>query len=145
MSKRRGPLLTAARAREMTAGLREAMDDVQRSVAVLAARVRDAHAARVWAPFGYPSWEVYCDAVLGGVCIASVGPLSVVFFATARCSTCPSWTSSGSDSPPVATTRPRNRRPSQIPGRAVRRCIGRLDYGAVQRTVSKTARPCLFM
>jgi hypothetical protein len=31
----------------MTAGLREAMDDVRRSVAVLAARVRDAHAARV--------------------------------------------------------------------------------------------------
>jgi hypothetical protein len=34
----------------MTAGLREAMDDVRRSVAVLAARVRNAHAARVWLP-----------------------------------------------------------------------------------------------
>ncbi|WPP34277.1 hypothetical protein [Streptomyces sp. CL7] len=65
----------------MTAGLREAMDDVWRSVAVLSARVRDAHAARVWVPLGHPSWEAYCDVVLGGVCIASVGPLSVVFFA----------------------------------------------------------------
>jgi hypothetical protein len=46
------PLLSAARAREVTARLREAMDDVRRSVAVLAARVRDAHAARVWAPLG---------------------------------------------------------------------------------------------
>ncbi|MDL5206579.1 hypothetical protein [Streptomyces sp. ALI-76-A] len=56
--------LTAAQAREMTAGLRAAMDDVRRSV-VLAARVRDAHAARVWAPLGYPSWEAYCDAEFG--------------------------------------------------------------------------------
>ncbi|MCS0639800.1 hypothetical protein NX801_30015 [Streptomyces sp. LP05-1] len=32
--------LSEARAREMTAGLREAVDDVRRSVAVLAARVR---------------------------------------------------------------------------------------------------------
>ncbi|MGW5401395.1 hypothetical protein [Streptomyces sp. NPDC003952] len=54
------PPLTAARAREMTAGLREAMDDVRRSVAVLAARVRDAHAARVWIPLGHSSWESYC-------------------------------------------------------------------------------------
>ncbi|WP_367141114.1 MULTISPECIES: hypothetical protein [Streptomyces] len=59
------PPLTAARAREMTAGLREAMDDVRRSVAVLAARVRDAHAARVWVPLGHPSWESYCDAEFG--------------------------------------------------------------------------------
>ncbi|MDX3528482.1 hypothetical protein P1P75_19040 [Streptomyces sp. ID05-39B] len=59
------PPLTAARAREMTAGLHEAMDDVRRSVAVLAARVRDAHAARVWAPLGHPSWEAYCDAEFG--------------------------------------------------------------------------------
>ncbi|MEU9625163.1 hypothetical protein [Streptomyces sp. NPDC048155] len=43
-----GPTLSAEQAREVTVGLREAMDDVQRSVAVLAARVRDAHAARVW-------------------------------------------------------------------------------------------------
>ncbi|MFJ4007777.1 hypothetical protein ACIPWL_30595 [Streptomyces sp. NPDC090023] len=41
------PSLTTARAQEMTAGLREAMDDVRHSVAVLAARVRDAHAARI--------------------------------------------------------------------------------------------------
>ncbi|MFF7365466.1 hypothetical protein [Streptomyces sp. NPDC008125] len=60
-----GPPLTVARAREMTAGLREALDDVQRSVALLAARVRAAHAARVWAPLGYSSWESYCDAEFG--------------------------------------------------------------------------------
>lgn len=59
------PPLTVARAREMTAGLREAMDDVRRSVAVLAARVRDAHAARVWLPLGHSSWESYCDAEFG--------------------------------------------------------------------------------
>lgn len=59
------PPLTAARAREMTAGLHEAMDDVRRSVAVLAARVRDAHAARVWVPLGHSSWESYCDAEFG--------------------------------------------------------------------------------
>ncbi|MGW1189268.1 hypothetical protein [Streptomyces sp. NPDC002559] len=43
------PPLSEARVREMTAGLREAMDDVRHSVAVLAARVRDAHAARALA------------------------------------------------------------------------------------------------
>ncbi|MFJ4967104.1 hypothetical protein ACIP6P_32485 [Streptomyces sp. NPDC088729] len=59
------PPLSAARAREMTAGLREAMDDVRRSVAVLAARVRDAHAAKVWLPLGFTSWESYCDAEFG--------------------------------------------------------------------------------
>ncbi|MFE2556569.1 hypothetical protein ACFXGT_11110 [Streptomyces sp. NPDC059352] len=59
------PPLTAARAREITARLREAMDDVRRSVAVLAARVRDAHAARVWVPLGHSSWELYCDAEFG--------------------------------------------------------------------------------
>ncbi|MCF3184747.1 hypothetical protein IPZ70_33135 [Streptomyces polychromogenes] len=59
------PPLTAARAREMTTGLREAMDDVRRSVAVLAARVRDAHAARVWLPLGHSSWESYCAAEFG--------------------------------------------------------------------------------
>lgn len=59
------PPLNASQAREMTAGLREAMDDVRRSVAVLAARVRDAHAARVWAPLGHPSWEAYCAAEFG--------------------------------------------------------------------------------
>ncbi|MER6075271.1 hypothetical protein ABT187_42115 [Streptomyces sp. NPDC001817] len=46
----------------MAAGLREAMDHVRRSVAVLAVRVRDAHDARVWLPLGYGSWEAYCDA-----------------------------------------------------------------------------------
>ncbi|MFI6731145.1 hypothetical protein [Streptomyces atratus] len=59
------PPLTAARAREMTTGLREAMDDVRRSVAVLAARVRDAHAARVWTPLGYDDWASFCDAEFG--------------------------------------------------------------------------------
>ncbi|MDW8805487.1 hypothetical protein P1P68_12040 [Streptomyces scabiei] len=59
------PPLSEARAREMTAGLREAMDDVRRSVAVLAARVRDAHAARVWVPLGHGSWESYCAAEFG--------------------------------------------------------------------------------
>ncbi|MEU3550700.1 hypothetical protein [Streptomyces longwoodensis] len=59
------PPLTVARAREMTAGLREAMDDVRRSVAVLAARVRAAHAARVWLPLGHSSWEAYCAAEFG--------------------------------------------------------------------------------
>ncbi|MFE9413909.1 hypothetical protein ACFYN0_34765 [Streptomyces sp. NPDC006704] len=56
------PPLTAASARQMTVGLREAMDDVRRTVAVLAARVRVAHAARVWVPLGYASWEAYCLA-----------------------------------------------------------------------------------
>ncbi|MET7356602.1 hypothetical protein [Streptomyces mirabilis] len=41
------------------------MDDVRRAVAVLAIRVRDAHAARVWTPLGHPSWEAYCDAEFG--------------------------------------------------------------------------------
>ncbi|MFH8477207.1 hypothetical protein [Streptomyces sp. NPDC018000] len=59
------PQLTAARARELTAGLRQAMDDVRCSVAVLAARVRDAHTARVWLPLGHGSWESYCDAEFG--------------------------------------------------------------------------------
>ncbi|WP_405638623.1 hypothetical protein OG543_30320 (plasmid) [Streptomyces sp. NBC_01178] len=56
------PPLTAEQAEAVTAGLREAMADVRRSVAVLAARVRDAHAARVWLPLGFISWEAYCDA-----------------------------------------------------------------------------------
>lgn len=34
-------------------------------MAVLAARVRDAHAARVWTPLGQPSWEAYCDTEFG--------------------------------------------------------------------------------
>ncbi|MGQ7754790.1 hypothetical protein ACUN29_41295 (plasmid) [Streptomyces sp. WC2508] len=59
------PPLSEARAREMTAALREAMDDVRRSVAVLAARVRDAHAARVWLPLGHASWESYGGAEFG--------------------------------------------------------------------------------
>ncbi|MGW3268527.1 hypothetical protein [Streptomyces sp. NPDC001056] len=34
-------------------------------MAVLAARVRDAHAARVWVPLGHSSWESYCAAEFG--------------------------------------------------------------------------------
>ncbi|MFF1690727.1 hypothetical protein [Streptomyces sp. NPDC058254] len=59
------PPLSAAQARAMTQVLREAMDDVRCTVAVLAARVRDAHGARVWVPLGYTSWEAYCQAELG--------------------------------------------------------------------------------
>ncbi|MFE4777894.1 hypothetical protein [Streptomyces sp. NPDC056713] len=59
------PPLSPARAREMTAGLRAAMDDVRRCVAVLATRVRDAHAARVWLPLSHRSWEAYCGAEFG--------------------------------------------------------------------------------
>ncbi|GAA3381277.1 hypothetical protein GCM10020367_71930 [Streptomyces sannanensis] len=59
------PPLSAEQAREVTDGLREAMDDVRRSVAVLAARVRDAHAARVWLPLGHNSWASYCEAEFG--------------------------------------------------------------------------------
>ncbi|WP_328698418.1 hypothetical protein [Streptomyces sp. NBC_00342] len=32
---------------------------------VLAARVRDAHAAQVWLPLGFTSWESYCAAEFG--------------------------------------------------------------------------------
>ncbi|MEN8655508.1 hypothetical protein ABCR94_34280 [Streptomyces sp. 21So2-11] len=59
------PSLTTAQAREVTAGLREAMADIRRTVAVLAARVRAAHAARVWLPLGFGSWESYCGAEFG--------------------------------------------------------------------------------
>ncbi len=41
------------------------MDDVRRSATVLAARVRDAHAARVWLPLGHSSWASYCEAGFG--------------------------------------------------------------------------------
>ncbi|MER5934976.1 hypothetical protein [Streptomyces sp. NPDC002054] len=41
----------------MTAGLREAMDDVRRSAAVLA--------ARVWVPLGHNDWASLCDAEFG--------------------------------------------------------------------------------
>jgi hypothetical protein len=41
------------------------MDDVRRSVVVLAARVHRAHAARVWVPHGHSSWESYCAAEFG--------------------------------------------------------------------------------
>lgn len=60
----RPPLITA-QAREVTAGLRAVMDDVRRTLAVLASRVRAAHTPRVWVPLGYPSWESYCDAEFG--------------------------------------------------------------------------------
>ena len=59
------PPLSAAQAREVTDGLREAMDDVRRSVAVLAARVNNAHAARVWVPLGYGSRASCCEAEFG--------------------------------------------------------------------------------
>ncbi|MEV7282917.1 hypothetical protein [Streptomyces sp. NPDC093111] len=59
------PLLTQSQARAVTAELRAAMDDVQRSVAVLAVQVRQAHAARVWVPLGHGSWESYCAAEFG--------------------------------------------------------------------------------
>ncbi|MFI2235613.1 hypothetical protein [Streptomyces chrestomyceticus] len=45
--------------------LREAMDEVRRSVAVLAARARDAHTARVWVSLGHSGWEPYRDAEFG--------------------------------------------------------------------------------
>lgn len=41
------------------------MDDVRRSVAVLAARFRDAHTARVRLPLGFTSWEAYYGAEFG--------------------------------------------------------------------------------
>lgn len=44
-------------AREVTAGRREAMDAVRRSVAVLA--------VRVLLPLGFTSWETYCQAEFG--------------------------------------------------------------------------------
>ncbi|MER5852487.1 hypothetical protein ABT126_37210 [Streptomyces sp. NPDC002012] len=59
------PPPTAVQAREVTAALREAMDDVRRTVAVLAARVRAAHTAHVWAPLGHPSGEAYCAPEFG--------------------------------------------------------------------------------
>ncbi|MFJ4343535.1 hypothetical protein [Streptomyces sp. NPDC088915] len=34
----------------------------RRSVTVLAARVRTAHAARIWIPLGHGSWAAYCQA-----------------------------------------------------------------------------------
>lgn len=59
------PPLSVARAREVTAGLREALEDVRRSVGVLASRVLAAHTARVWSPLGYESWSAYCGAEFG--------------------------------------------------------------------------------
>ncbi|MEV7380809.1 hypothetical protein [Streptomyces lydicus] len=41
------------------------MDDVRRSVVVLAARFRDPHTARVRLPLGFTSWEAYCGAEFG--------------------------------------------------------------------------------
>lgn len=57
------PPRTAAHAREVTAGLREAMDDVRRSATVLVARVRDAHAACVRTPLGQVVFPVEADPV----------------------------------------------------------------------------------
>ena len=58
------PLAEAA-ARVMTAGIRVAIADVERSVAVLAHRVRAAHDARVWTVLGYGSWAGYAQAEFG--------------------------------------------------------------------------------
>ena len=56
----------AGAAREMTAGLRAALGDAARqAVAVLAARVRQAHEHRVWLALGYRSWQEYTAAELG--------------------------------------------------------------------------------
>jgi hypothetical protein len=41
------------------------MDAARRSVATLAARVRHAHAARIWLPLGHNSWEAYCAVEFG--------------------------------------------------------------------------------
>jgi hypothetical protein len=59
------PPLSVAQAREVADGLREAMDDVRRSVTVLAARVREVHTARVCLPLGHGSWALYCEAEFG--------------------------------------------------------------------------------
>ncbi|MFH9656423.1 hypothetical protein ACH4MN_35270 [Streptomyces anulatus] len=59
------PTATTTQARDMTTALRAAMDDVQRSVAVLAARVRAAHAAQAWLLPGFASWESYCGTEFG--------------------------------------------------------------------------------
>ncbi|MEU9791108.1 hypothetical protein AB0E27_10795 [Streptomyces sparsogenes] len=48
------PPLSAVQSREVTAGLRGAMDDVRRSMAVLA--------ARVWLPLSHGSWATCCEA-----------------------------------------------------------------------------------
>lgn len=72
-----GPPLSAAQAREVTAGLRAAMDGVRRSVALLAARVRDAHSARVWVPLGYGSWGTYCGTEFGMSRAQAYRPLDV--------------------------------------------------------------------
>ncbi|MFJ8314241.1 MULTISPECIES: hypothetical protein [unclassified Streptomyces] len=52
-------------ARAMTTGIREAIGDVRRSVAVLAERVRAAHEARVWVALSQPSWAAYCETEFG--------------------------------------------------------------------------------
>ncbi|MFJ8313480.1 MULTISPECIES: hypothetical protein [unclassified Streptomyces] len=49
----------------MTAGVREAIGDVRRSVAVLAERVGAAHGARVRVVLAQPSWAAYCEAEFG--------------------------------------------------------------------------------
>ncbi|MER8199178.1 hypothetical protein ABTY00_35220 [Streptomyces microflavus] len=41
------------------------MNDVRRTVALPAARIRAAHAARVWAPLGYGSSESNCGTEFG--------------------------------------------------------------------------------
>ncbi|WP_407842061.1 hypothetical protein ACE1OC_42675 (plasmid) [Streptomyces sp. DSM 116496] len=71
------PSLTGAQARVVTAGLREAVDDVRRPVAVLAHRVRDAHVARVWFALSHPSWEAYCAGEFGISCAQAYRLLEV--------------------------------------------------------------------
>lgn len=59
------PALDRGQARELTDSLRAAIADVQRAGAVLAARVREAHRARIWLSLGYPSWGDYARGELG--------------------------------------------------------------------------------
>lgn len=59
------PTLGREQARELTDSLRVAIADVQRAGVALAARVREAHRARIWLSLGYPSWGDYARAELG--------------------------------------------------------------------------------
>ncbi|GAA2268582.1 hypothetical protein GCM10010232_71100 [Streptomyces amakusaensis] len=85
-------------------------------------------------------WQTkVADATLPALMIAQILPSRVVELYTAD-------EAQYRQQPPVTTPRPRDRSPSRrYRGQVVQRCIGRLDYRAGQRTVSKTARPCLFM
>ncbi|MFE2728763.1 hypothetical protein [Kitasatospora sp. NPDC059327] len=52
-------------ARRLTRELRAAIEEVRSAVLVLAARVRAAHQARVWAALGYSGWAAYAGAEFG--------------------------------------------------------------------------------